>query len=79
MNMINISKITNYKKVKKKLTTQFNKTENISTVYTLTKTMRYKIFNQKKIIKTLDTKNITKSSKYRQPVSNKFSNWKTEI
>ena len=37
MDMINISKIINYKNVKKSLPTQFNKTEQISTVYTLTK------------------------------------------
>ena len=43
--MINISKIINDKNVKKSLPTQFNKTERISTVYTLTKTIRSKIFN----------------------------------
>ena len=36
---INISKIINDKNVKKKLPTQFNKTEQISIVYTLTKTI----------------------------------------
>ena len=56
--MINISKIINDKNVKKSLPTQFNKTEQISTVYTLTKTMRSKIFNHKEFIKTLDTKDI---------------------
>ena len=58
MDMINISKIINDKNVKKSLPTQFNKTEQISTVYTLTKTIRSKIFNQKEFIKTLDTKEI---------------------
>ena len=37
MGMINISKIINDKNVKKNLSTQFHKTEQISTVYTLTK------------------------------------------
>ena len=37
MDMINISKMINDKNVKKNLSTQFNKTEQISTVYTLTK------------------------------------------
>ena len=58
MDMINISKIINDKNVKKSLPTQFNKTEQISTVYTLTKTIRSKIFNHKEFIKALDTKNI---------------------
>ena len=58
MDMINISKIINDKNVKKNLPTQFNKTEQISTVYTLTKTIRSKIFNHKEFIKTLDTKDI---------------------
>ena len=58
MGMINISKIINDKNVKKSLPTQFNKTEQISTVYTLTKTIRSKIFNHKEFIKTLDTKDI---------------------
>ena len=44
--------------MKKNLPSQFNKTEQISTVYTLINTMQSKIFNHKKIIKTLDTKNI---------------------
>ena len=39
MDMINISKIINDKNVKKCLSTQFNKAEQISTVYTLTKTI----------------------------------------
>ena len=56
--MINISKIINDKNVRKSLPTQFNKTEQISTVYTLTKTIRSKIFNHKEFIKTLDTKAI---------------------
>ena len=58
MDMINISKIINDKNVKKNLPTQFNKTEQISTVYTLTKTIRSKIFNHKEFIKTLGTKEI---------------------
>ena len=56
--MINISKIINDKNVEKKLPTQFNKTEQISTVYKLTKTIRSKIFNHKEFIKTLDPKDI---------------------
>ena len=48
----------NDKNVKKNLITQFNKTEQISTVCTLTKTTRSKIFNHKEFIKTLDTKDI---------------------
>ena len=58
MDIINISKIIHDKNVKKNLPTQFNKTEQISTVYTLTKTIRSKIFNHKEFIKTLDTKDI---------------------
>ena len=46
MNMINISKI-NDKTVKKNWPTQFNKTEQILTVYTLTKTIRSKVFHHK--------------------------------
>ena len=106
------------KNVKKNLPTQFNKTEQISTVYTLTKTIRSKIFNLKEFIETLDTKDILdnmnslpcnctaspftdtnhghivagdmrivqdkklrkllcKGSKYREPVSVSFSNYKT--
>ena len=44
--------------MKKNLPTQFNKTEQISTVYILTKTIRSKIVNHKEFIKTLDTKDI---------------------
>ena len=58
MDMINISKIINDKNVKKSIPTQFNKTEQISTVYTLTKTIPSKIFNHQEFIKTLDTKDI---------------------
>ena len=58
MDMINITKIMNDKNVKKNLITQFNKAEQISTVCTLTKTTRSKIFNHKEFIKTLDTKDI---------------------
>ena len=56
MDRINISKIIKDKNVKKNLPTQFSKTEQISTVYTLTKTIRSKIYNHKEFIKTLDTK-----------------------
>ena len=56
--MINISKTINGKTVKKNLPTQFNRTEQISTVYTLIKTKRSKIFNHKEFLKTLDTKSI---------------------
>ena len=59
MGMINISKITIDKNMKKILPTQFNKTEQISTVYTSTKTIRSKI--HKEFIKTLNTKNILKT------------------
>ena len=41
--------------MKKNLPTQFNKIEQISAVYTLTKTIQSKIFNHKEFIKTLDT------------------------
>ena len=41
--MINISNIINDKNLKKSLPTQFSKTEQISTVYTLTKTTQSKI------------------------------------
>ena len=58
MDMINISKAINDKNVKKSLPTQFNKTEQISTLYALTITKRSKIFNHKEFIKTLDTKDI---------------------
>ena len=56
--MINIRKIVNDKNVNKNLPTQFNKTEQISAVHTLNKTIRSKIFNHKEFIKTLDTKDI---------------------
>ena len=58
MDMINITKIINDKNMKRNLSTQFKKTEEISTVYTLTKTIRSKVFNHKEFIKTLDTKDI---------------------
>ena len=58
MDMVNICKITNEKNLKKNLPTQFNKIEQVSTVYTLTKTIRSNIFNYKEFIKTLDTKDI---------------------
>ena len=44
MNMIDITNILNDKNMKKILPTEFNKTEQISTVYTLTKIIRSKIF-----------------------------------
>ena len=47
--MIKISKIINDKSVKKNLPAQFNKTEQILTVFTLTKTMQSKIFNHKEL------------------------------
>ena len=50
MDKINISKIINDKNVKKHSPTEFNKTDQISTVYALTKTMRSKIFNHKEFI-----------------------------
>ena len=53
MDMINISKIINYENVKKNLLTQVNKIDQISTIYTLTKTTRSKISNHKEFIKTL--------------------------
>ena len=56
MDMINISKIIKDKSIMKDLPTQFNKTGQFSTVYTLTKTMQSKIFNHKELIKALDTK-----------------------
>ena len=49
MSMINISKIINEKNVKKNLSAKFNKTEEISTVYTLTKKIRLEIFNHKEL------------------------------
>ena len=49
MDLINISKIIKNKNIKNNLPTQFNKTEQISAVYTLTKTIRSKIFNHKDI------------------------------
>ena len=58
MDTINISNLINDKNKKKNLPTPFNKTEKISTVYTLNKTIRSKIFNLKEFIKTLDTKDI---------------------
>ena len=49
--------------MKKNLHTQFNKTEQISAVYTLSITIRSKIFNHKEFIKTLDTKDISDNMK----------------
>ena len=40
------------------LPTQFNKTKQISAVYTLTKTIRPKIFNHQEFKKILDNKSI---------------------
>ena len=53
MDMINISKIINDKNGKKNLPTQFNKTEQISRVYTLTKRTQSEIFNHKKVYKNM--------------------------
>ena len=58
MDTISITKIKNEKNVKKNLPTQFNKTEQITAVHTLTKTIQSKIFNHKVFIKTLDTEDI---------------------
>ena len=44
--------------MKKNLLTKVNKIEQISTVHTLTKAIRSKIFNHKEFIKTLRSKNI---------------------
>ena len=63
MGMINISKIIIDKNVKKNLPTQFSKTEQISTGYTLTKTLRSKIFNHKEFTMTLNTKDILENMK----------------
>ena len=57
MDMIN-SKIINHKNVKKNLPAIFNETEQISAVYTLTKTIRSKIFNHNEFVKTLDTNSL---------------------
>ena len=54
--MIN-SKMINAKNVKQNLPTQCNKTEQISTVYTLTNTIQSKIFNHKEFIKTTRSTN----------------------
>ena len=61
--MINISKIIIDKNVKKNLPTQFSKTEQISTGYTLTKTLRSQLFNHKEFMKTLNTKDILENMK----------------
>ena len=58
MHMINISKIINDRNVKKNVPLQFNKTKQISTIYTLTKAIQSKIFIYKEFIKTLNTKYI---------------------
>ena len=55
MDMINFSKITNDENMTKNLPTQFNKTEQISTAYALTKTIQSKIFNHEEFIKALDS------------------------
>ena len=47
--MINISKVINHKNVKKNVPTQFNKAGQILIVHALSKTIRSKIFNHKKI------------------------------
>ena len=64
MDMINISKIIDDKNVKKNLPTQFNKKEHISTIYTLTKTIQSKMFNQEEFIKALETKSILDNMNY---------------
>ena len=69
MDMINISKIINDKNVEKNLLAHFNKSEQISTVYTLTKTIRSKIFNHKEFLKTLNTKNILHNMSNLSPLS----------
>ena len=53
--MISISKIINDRNVKKNVPLQFNKTKQISTIYTLTKAIQSKIFIYKEFIKTLNT------------------------
>ena len=53
--MINISKIINNKNLNKNLAYTI---QQISTVYTLTKTIRSNIFNREQFIKTLVTKDI---------------------
>ena len=58
MDMISSSKTINDENVKENLPIQFNKIEQISTVYALIKTIQSKIFNHKEFIKTLDTKDI---------------------
>ena len=63
IDMVKISKIINDRNVKKSLPTQFNKTEQISTVYTLTKTIQSNIFNHTEFINTLDTKDILGNTK----------------
>ena len=55
MGMINVNKIINDRNIKKNLPSQFNKTEQISTVYTLTKAIRSKTFNLKEFIRALNT------------------------
>ena len=64
MDMINISKIIDDKNVKKNLPTQFSKTEQISIIYTLTKTIQSNMFNQEEFIKALDTKGILDNMNY---------------
>ena len=58
MDVKNISKIINDENVNKNLPTQFNKAEQILTVYALPKTIPSKIFNHEEFIRTLDTKGI---------------------
>ena len=47
MDMIGIRKIVNDKTVKKNIPTKFNKTEQISTLYTFTETVQSNIFKHK--------------------------------
>ena len=54
MDMINISKIINDKNEKKNLPTHFkNKPEQISTIYTLTKTIRSYTFSHKEFMRDI--------------------------
>ena len=55
IDMINIGKILNEKTVINALPYQFDKSENISTIYKLNKTIRSKIFNHKSFLQNLDT------------------------
>ena len=60
MDMVNIGRILNGKNVTDTLPSQFKKTEKISVVYTLSNTIRSKIFNHKQFLNKLDTNSIIK-------------------